>query len=69
MDKQSVFILFGVLIFVWIVFIPTYIAYYKKKQNRFAIFILNLFLGWTFVGFVVALVWSLTKEPEANKPT
>ena len=34
-----------------------------KKRNAVAICALNLLLGWTFVGWVVALVWALTVEP------
>ncbi|HEY5391970.1 MAG TPA: superinfection immunity protein [Hanamia sp.] len=41
-------------------FLPTIIGF--KKKNATAIFILNLFLGWTFIGWVVALVWSFTKD-------
>lgn len=35
----------------------------RHKRNYQAIFILNLFLGWTFVGWVVAAVWATMKEP------
>jgi hypothetical protein len=28
------------------------------------IFLLNLFLGWTVVGWVVALIWAITSEPK-----
>lgn len=41
-------------------FLPTMIGF--RKRNAGAIFALNLFLGWTLVGWVVALVWSLTVE-------
>lgn len=41
--------------------IPTYVG--AKKRNAGAICALNVFLGWTFVGWVVALVWALTVEP------
>jgi len=41
-------------------FLPTIIALVRQKRNTIAIFVLNFFLGWTFVGWVVALVWSLT---------
>lgn len=39
--------------------------YGKDKRNAGAIFALNLFLGWTLVGWVVALVWAVSKD---NKP-
>ncbi|NLL90604.1 MAG: superinfection immunity protein [Dehalococcoidales bacterium] len=43
-------------------FLPTIIAAVRKKRNILAIFLLNLFLGWTFIGWVVALVWAVTKN-------
>lgn len=44
-------------------FVPSFIAVNRNKRNKNAIFALNLLLGWTFVGWVVALVWSLTQDP------
>jgi hypothetical protein len=41
-------------------FLPSWIG--SSKQNRTSIFLLNLFLGWTLIGWVVALVWATTKE-------
>ena len=41
-------------------FVPWIIALLRRHQNAAAIFVLNLLLGWTFVGWVVALVWSMT---------
>jgi len=43
-------------------FFPTILAAIRRKSNTMAIFVLNLFLGWTFVGWVVSLVWSCTAE-------
>ena len=43
-------------------FLPTVIAMLRGKSNTFAILLLNLFLGWTFIGWIVALVWSVTSE-------
>lgn len=42
-------------------FLPSIIG--ASKANAGAIFALNLFLGWTFIGWVVALVWALTTDP------
>jgi hypothetical protein len=55
----------GILLFILSLafyFMPTIIALVSKKRNALAIFLLNFFLGWTFIGWVVALVWSVTKD-------
>ncbi len=39
-------------------FLPTCIAVVRKTSNRKKVFMMNLFLGWTFLGWIVALVWS-----------
>jgi predicted membrane protein len=41
-------------------FIPNWIACARKHHNANAIFVTNLLLGWTALGWVVALIWSLT---------
>lgn len=41
-------------------FLPTLIALARGHHNGFAIFLTNLLLGWTVVGWVVALIWSCT---------
>ncbi len=41
-------------------FIPTIVGW--NKRNASAIFMLNLFLGWSLIGWVVALVWATTKD-------
>lgn len=40
-------------------FLPTIIAAGRGMRNTVAIFVLNMLLGWTFVGWVVSLVWAL----------
>ncbi len=41
-------------------FVPIAIAMFRGHGNCGAIFVLNLLLGWTFIGWVIALVWSVT---------
>ena len=53
--------LITIVIFWSIYFIPTILAYKYKHKQKQAILILNLFLGWTFVGWVVALIWLAIK--------
>lgn len=42
--------------------VPFYVAEGRKHRDMLAIFVLNLLLGWTFVGWVAALVWALTNQ-------
>ena len=51
-------------------FLPSIIAATSKPKHRQvdAIVALNLLLGWTLLGWVAALVWSLTKGPEPVAP-
>lgn len=44
----------------FVYFIPSIIG--ARKSNGCAIFVLNLFLGWSLIGWVIALVWACTKE-------
>ena len=41
-------------------FIPAIIAIYRQHHSRWAIVTLNVLFGWTFIGWAVALIWSLT---------
>lgn len=62
MSKDDPILFYVLLLFIAVLayFIPTWIANKRKHHNGDAIFATNLFLGWTFLGWVVALIWSLT---------
>lgn len=51
-------------------FLPTFIAAKREHPNGTGIFLLNLFLGWTFIGWLAALIWSVSafKQPEKSAP-
>lgn len=40
-------------------FLPTIIAFKKQRDNKVSILALNLFLGWSLIGWVISLVWAL----------
>lgn len=46
-------------------FVPSFIALYRRTNNRFGIVALNLFLGWTVIGWLVAFMWA-TYAPSKN---
>lgn len=63
MGLFSVFHWLFVIFALAISFLPTIIAFSKGHVNKWAIFLLNLFLGFTIIGWVVALIWAI-KKPE-----
>jgi hypothetical protein len=45
--------------------LPTYEAWKNQHPNLTAIALVNIFLGWSLLGWVVAVVWAY-KKPEPN---
>ena len=66
---EAIFGLFFVLfIFAGIAaayFVPVIVAISRKHHQILAIFVLNLLLGWTILGWAGALVWACIK-PQTN---
>jgi hypothetical protein len=48
-------------IMVALYWLPTLVAYDHRHRQRQAIGTLNFLPGWTFIGWVVALVWAKTR--------
>lgn len=46
-------------------FLPSIIAAFRNHPNTLPVFVLNFFLGWTLLGWVVALCWSCTHIQQA----
>lgn len=48
-------------------FLPTIIAWARKVTNVGSVFVVNFFLGWTFVGWIVALAMAVkTRLPPSS---
>lgn len=43
-------------------FLPSIIALARHKRDLLSIFLLNLFLGWSIIGWIVALVWAAKND-------
>jgi len=61
MQNFTVLGLVLVVLFFAFYFLPTLIAFSRQHKNKLAIFLLNLLLGWTVLGWVISLVWSVIK--------
>lgn len=43
-------------------FLPTIIAFIRGHASKWAIFLLNIFLGWTLLFWFIALLWSASNS-------
>lgn len=62
----------GIILFciaVGVYLFPYIMARSRNHCNATAIGALNILLGWTFIGWVVALVWSLTANIKRTLPS
>ena len=52
----GIIIMFGMII---LYFLPSIIGARNHKKNQNAIILLNLFLGWSGIGWIIALIWAV----------
>jgi uncharacterized membrane protein len=45
-------------------FLPSIVAALRNSRHTLAIFLINLFFGWTVIGWIIALIWAITSEPK-----
>jgi len=47
--------------------LPSMIAHNEKRDNEKRIFMVNLLLGWTVIGWFIALAWAMSAPPARVK--
>ena len=58
---------FMIILLILLYFVPTIFAVLvRSHHNGGAILILNLFLGWTILGWIVALIWASTSKAKSH---
>ena len=61
MQALNLLEIFWVVLFFAGYFLPSFIAILRNHKNKLAILLLNILLGWTVLGWVGSLVWSVIK--------
>lgn len=56
--------LFGLTVIALLYLVPLTVAVRRQHRNRLAIGVLNVALGWTFIGWLGALIWACTANTE-----
>lgn len=54
----------GLILILLAYFVPTVVAFVRGVPNKGSVLVINLFLGWTLVGWVV----SLAMAARSNQP-
>lgn len=66
MDAQAM--LFLIYLCVAVLYImPTVAASLRNHRQAVPIFLLNILLGWTLVGWAAALIWAFVEERPAER--
>ena len=52
---------------IFIYLLPSIVAGSRDHRNVMPIVALNIFAGWTFVGWLASLIWSLTDNTEEQR--
>jgi hypothetical protein len=54
---------FGLIFLVGLYFVPTIVAAVRKVPNVGSVIVINIFLGWSIIGWVVALAMAARSAP------
>ena len=49
-----------VALLIWLYLLPWWVAKGRRHPSVYSIAVVNVFLGWTFIGWVGCLAWSLS---------
>jgi cytochrome c biogenesis protein CcdA len=63
------FVLALLFLGVMIYFAPAIVAWKRRHRQRMAIMVLTVLAGWTFIGWVGAMVWAATTDVEPSQPS
>jgi predicted membrane protein len=62
MTGVALFIIFLLCLGFFFYFIPTFVARSRGHKDLGAIFFINLFIGWTLLGWLICLIWAMSGE-------
>ncbi len=47
-------------------FVPTFVAVVRHVKRKLGIILLNIFAGWTAIGWAAALAWAIKAKTETK---
>ncbi|MGN7503540.1 MAG: superinfection immunity protein [Alphaproteobacteria bacterium] len=64
---SAIRIIIGLLLCVTLILIPTGVALIRRHNNFIPILLVNVLLGVTGIGWIVALIWSFTANVKEKR--
>lgn len=58
MDNNDIIIVILIILAVFLYFLPSYIGFKRNNPFKWIVFIVNLLFGWTFIVWVVLLIYT-----------
>ena len=65
--NEAVARVIGILSAALVYFVPALIAKRRHTENLEALFLVNLVFGWTVLGWIGALIWSIIEKQNVNE--
>lgn len=62
---MTMVILIPLMVLFWM---PTVEAYKRRHRKRNMIFLINFFLGFSVIGWIIAFIWSQSTDIEVSNP-
>lgn len=66
---QTIFGIFTLIMAISLYFVPAMVAIGRRHVNALPIFLTNLYMGWTVLGWIAALIWALSNTVAAAPAT
>ncbi len=61
---NMIIVVIGPILFLIVFIAPSVIAHVKDHERRKSIIFANIFLGWTVIGWILILIWTLATLPK-----
>ena len=59
-------VFFMLALFSSVYFLPTLLAFGRKMRYRLPLFVVNIFFGWTFIGWVFCMAWAFWPDRDEH---
>jgi len=63
MSMSELLVIIGLIVAVY--FLPSLVALGRRNPDITSVFLINLWLGWTVIGWITAIGWALDRKSQS----